>query len=281
MFLTTILLLAQAVTIPNNGYANTRVVHQPTNGSSSSYGMIEDLTTIEKSRLTTANLEDGISVFNINSANTGIYLTGYGDSTNGFKLKVYYDNQNLSVEPVNVSGYCHISIENDVDDDTFDDYFNFNFLDWQNQSPIFEWENSYSWLQNAGDELSMDFYYTLESETSYQLATSDVGGYFQSGYQQGYNEGMAEGETAGETTGYNSGYQDGYSAGYEEGFDTDDTALTIFTGIINVGLLPVNFFLQILNFEVFGINIGAIVSATLTIAIVVIIIRVITGKKND
>lgn len=100
--------------------------------------------------------------------------------------------------------------------------------------------------------------------------------YYQSGsadYDNGYNVGYTEGSQA--------GYQSGYTDGYQEGAVQDETAVVIFNGIINVALLPVNVFLQILNFEVFGINFGGLASAFLTIAIVIIIVRIITGKKNS
>jgi len=92
-------------------------------------------------------------------------------------------------------------------------------------------------------------------------------------YSQGYNDGYNNGK--------GDGYQHGYNDGLRDGADYDDISLTIFTGILEVGLLPVNVFLQLLNFEVFGINIGGLVTSLLTIAIVVIIIRVVTGKKDD
>ena len=61
---------------------------------------------------------------------------------------------------------------------------------------------------------------------------------------------------------------------------TVSTASIIFQGICNIGLMPVNFFLGVLNFEVFGINIGAFVSALLTLAIVIIIVRIIFSGGN-
>lgn len=100
--------------------------------------------------------------------------------------------------------------------------------------------------------------------------------YYQSGnadYDNGYNVGYTDGSQA--------GYQTGYTDGYNQGAVQDETAVVIFNGIINVALLPVNVFLQILNFEVFGINFGGLASAFLTIAIVIIIVRIITGKKNS
>ena len=53
---------------------------------------------------------------------------------------------------------------------------------------------------------------------------------------------------------YYLGYDDGHLAGFNDGVAYADeqgsTAATIFTGICNIGLMPVNFFLGILNFEV-------------------------------
>lgn len=95
---------------------------------------------------------------------------------------------------------------------------------------------------------------------------------FEGGYASGYNTGYSDGAS--------SGYQTGYTDGYTEGATQDETAVAIFSGIISVALIPINFFLACLNFEVFGINIGAFVSALLTVAIVVIITRMIVSGGN-
>lgn len=102
---------------------------------------------------------------------------------------------------------------------------------------------------------------------------------YQYGYDNGYSAGYNDGYSVGYGDGSSSGYQIGYNDGYEQGAAQDETAVVIFSGICSVALLPVNMFLGFMNFEVFGINIGGLVSAFLTIAIVVIIIRIITGKK--
>lgn len=85
--------------------------------------------------------------------------------------------------------------------------------------------------------------------------------------------------------GYDQGYIDGEQVGYTNGVNdtlqNGSVASEIFAGIVNVGLLPINVFLGMLNLEVFGINIGALVTALMTIAITIIIVRLITGKKND
>lgn len=96
-------------------------------------------------------------------------------------------------------------------------------------------------------------------------------------YSQGYDSGYEQGDA----DGYARGHSEGYVDGIEYAQSQDQTALTIFTGICTVAMLPVNMFLTIFNFEVFGINIGGFISSFLTIAIVIIVIRMITGKKSD
>lgn len=88
-----------------------------------------------------------------------------------------------------------------------------------------------------------------------------------------------------------SGYQNGYHDGYEDGKDVgisighsdnnvmDPQMFTIFNGILNVAMVPVNVFLGIFNWEVFGINIASVVASLLSIAILVIVIRLIAGAS--
>lgn len=83
-----------------------------------------------------------------------------------------------------------------------------------------------------------------------------------------------------DTGGYNKGYQDGYVDGFNEGFSSDSTAVTIFNGILNIALVPINLFLGMFNFEILGINISGMVSAILSVCLVIIVIRFITGKKQ-
>lgn len=108
-------------------------------------------------------------------------------------------------------------------------------------------------------------YITFELEP---VSQQEWYGYYQEGYDDGYESGYGEGKNAGATE----------AAEYYSQQDT--TAVTIFTGILNIGLMPINFFLGILNFEVFGINIGALVASFMTIAITLIIVRIIFSGGN-
>lgn len=84
-------------------------------------------------------------------------------------------------------------------------------------------------------------------------------------WQDGYNEGAED------------GYSQGYTDGYNEATNTDENITSIFGGILNIGMLPVNFFLAIFNYEILGINLTAVISAILSICVAIIVIRFIKG----
>lgn len=100
---------------------------------------------------------------------------------------------------------------------------------------------------------------------------------YDNGYYTGKNDGYQEGFDAGKQV----GHQEGWVEGVEYGASQDETALTIFEGIITIALVPINFFLAIFNFEIFGINLSGFVSALLTVSIIIIVVRFLTGKKQD
>ena len=81
----------------------------------------------------------------------------------------------------------------------------------------------------------------------------------------------------GYSSGYNYGYGIGYSSGWQEGFDADSTALTVFSGILNIAMVPVNFFLSMFNFELLGINLTNLVTAVISIGMIVILLRTFFG----
>lgn len=83
-------------------------------------------------------------------------------------------------------------------------------------------------------------------------------------------------------SGYSSGHIEGYGEGVSDGTQSMATTpemFTIFNGILNVAMIPVNVFLGIFNWEVFGINIASLISSLLSIAILIIVIRLIAGSS--
>ena len=99
-------------------------------------------------------------------------------------------------------------------------------------------------------------------------------------YNNGYNDGYSAGNSIGEENGYNSGYSAGYQDGYNQGYSTDSTVTSIFSGILQVGLVPINFFLACFNFEILGINLKGFIQALFTICITIIVIKTIFGGKG-
>jgi len=150
-------------------------------------------------------------------------------------------------------------IDNDIGfreiaDDVFDVYYSFYLYD----------EETFDFYQNHN---LYETYYNNGYADGVQSGNSS---YYETGYDVGFDDGRAVGE------------QIGFADGVEFAMNEDGHIAVIFANILNVALLPVNVFLTILNFEVFGINIGGFVSGLLTVAIVVIIIQSFTGgKKSD
>lgn len=162
------------------------------------------------------------------------------------------------------------------------DYYYFEF-DCGNQTPL-SIENDFGYASFlAWND------YTIYFESS--LLLDNINNYistlirstqtiYDNGYTNGFNTGYESGYTVGYDEGSGFGYQTGFNDGFTDAYNQDTTAATIFTGILEVGLLPINVFLLIFNYEVFGINISGLVSGLLTIAVVLIIIRLILSKSG-
>lgn len=138
---------------------------------------------------------------------------------------------------------------------------------------------------------------TLLGNIDLNIEVSDP---YSMGYSEGYNSGSgvgyANGVNDGFSSGYDTGYSDGvnsqqelisnaysngYSSGYTDGSSEDDSIATIFSNIFLVAMVPVDFFLRVLNWEILGVNIASFVTALISVAATVIVIRLVTGKKND
>lgn len=108
-----------------------------------------------------------------------------------------------------------------------------------------------------------------------------VDNFFNTFTYAGYNAGYNDGYESAKTLAYDNGYGDGYTDGYNEGVQMDDTVFTVFNGILNIALVPINFLLGIFNFEVLGINISSLVTSALTVACVIIVIKMFLGGASD
>lgn len=115
----------------------------------------------------------------------------------------------------------------------------------------------------------------LGSQMGYQLSSY-------TNFNDGYNYGYEEGDKDGYQRGLADGKNIGYSEGLRDGFASDEVSFTIFNGILNIAMIPVNVFLGFFNFEILGINMSSFVSALLSVSMVVIIFRFLfNGKSGD
>ena len=266
-------------------------------GSNYSYYTMEAVTyeevhhTIDDSAFYRYDSYSGTSVtFNYESSGNLDYL--YYPSTGYYTESIYRIYSSIGSN-YHVVGSLHFSIDRDSNTDTFRMKCYYQFNDIYNikiNVLFFDYDNQYSnalvingkyvtpgegttYYSPYFSQTFDDFFYEDDNELFITIQTQPVSDEEWSGtWSDGYDEGY--------TNGKNEGYQNGYTDGYTEGAGQNSTATTIFTGIISVGLMPINFFLGILNFEVFGINIGGLVAGFLTIAVTLIIVRIIFSGGN-
>lgn len=117
--------------------------------------------------------------------------------------------------------------------------------------------------------------YSLQAQVAFTLERNldfDENGFLvaiQNGYGVRTNTAYEEGRTA------------GYLAGLAEGQQQDEQISSIFRGILEIGLVPINFFLAMFNFEILGINITEFVTALLTAMLVVYVVRIFIGGGDS
>lgn len=159
---------------------------------------------------------------------------------------------------------------------------------------FYNWEDVYSSLTFLNTYTDYDLYktyYLLDYDMFYNGLRMLVGAdsTFNDGYSIGYNEGVNVGYDNGYDAGYDNGYDVGYDNGFNVGYDSgynegatqDETATAIMSGIVSIGFIPINFFLAIFNWEVFGINIAGFVSSILSVCVLIIIIKHVFSTKGD
>lgn len=159
--------------------------------------------------------------------------------------------------------------------DTFYDYGEFDMI-----------EDSVLYTEFRNDDVSFDLKYDLggntfvwskENLTTYYDNISCKRGEFPATQ---FYDAVRSGFSIVSNDSYNAGYADGYSHGFDDGSNQDLVVAGIFTGILEIGLLPINMFLAVLNFDVLGINISSFVSALITIVVVITLVRAFIGNNE-
>lgn len=143
--------------------------------------------------------------------------------------------------------------------------------------------SSYVSYTFSDDAVAFNFRYVVDENTSFG---GDVGSGFN--YHQWEtahkltfdSDSMFRAVNNSYGSGYSQVYQQGFNAGRDSVENEDENIAAIFNGIANVGLLPLNMFLGMFNFNVLGINMSDFVMALVTIALIVIVIKSVLGGKS-
>lgn len=214
--------------------------------------------------------------------NDNILLSYYdvntGSRTSLFTISIATDNNNqetsvylTAYDTFNYYGYFTIyEIGSDINNPLINSYvqfYNSNELEYVITIPY----------SMASPSVLTDYSYALQLNYLDRGQFDTLSGASSNSYQDGYNQGVVDGKEIGKDI----GYQDGYAQGRED-FENQDTQINaIFEGILSIGLLPIEFFLSIFNFSIFGINITAIISAILTLCVIILLMRYVLGGKSN
>lgn len=209
--------------------------------------------------------------FNGDYVNVGSYRVAVGKLINTISIRQYYLNV---YDSSGQNRYIELG---------FKLYFNFK----DNTNAVIDFDYlTYNLQVNEGYEYEDTNLYTMETlniaqtfdiiNSSNQTSTESA---YNEGYDSGYNNGYDDGRESVEDD-LTDSYNNGYSAGYNAGYNADSVVSTIFSGIIQVALVPVNFFLGVFNFEILGINLRAFIQALFTIALVIIVVKMVVGGKG-
>lgn len=104
---------------------------------------------------------------------------------------------------------------------------------------------------------------------------------YQIGYDDGYGQGLLDGEEGayglGYTNGFNLGNEQGYNQGLNDGRSENITFLSLLTAVVDA---PIQAIYKAFDFEVLGMNMRDFFLGLVSIAIIIFIIRFVTGKKD-
>lgn len=196
------------------------------------------------------------------------------DSFNYYVDNEDFDMMNLYIDmPLTLIGNSFgVSYNNLVDDFPYSSIFNRIYRTYDNQKTFY--------LTAGGINNTFIRNYTSVNTVNTLNAIYNDGELFKASYNSVSNENFTNGYNQGLKDGEKNGYSNGYAAGLNDGIK-DNTIFNIFNGILNIAMVPVNFFLSIFNFEILGINMAGFVSALLTISIIIYLLRLIKGSKTD
>lgn len=102
---------------------------------------------------------------------------------------------------------------------------------------------------------------------------------YNTGYNEGYTFGYTTGNTEGEEYGYRYGHEEGFGQGLDQGYRTgyDDgmQQTSLIEGIKSLFRAPMEFIESVLDFEIFGIDLGDAVKALVSMMLLALVITVV------
>lgn len=116
----------------------------------------------------------------------------------------------------------------------------------------------------------------------YRVSVNDLSGdFYNSGYNNGYLD-AKEGFEEEKSNIYNSGFESGKIAGYNDGYNAGKDVSDNYTFLGLIGAVfdaPIEAFKGLFNFDILGVNMQGFVLAMLTLAVIIIVIRIALGGK--
>lgn len=208
------------------------------------------------------------------------YFLTITDNVNLFNSFSYYvDNEDIDMMNLYIDlsltliGQSFtVSYTNIVEDFPYSSIYNRIYRSFDNQKTYY--------LTKGGINNTFIRNYTSSNTVHTLNSIYNDGELFKAQYNTSSNENFINGYNQGLKDGQKQGYSNGYSVGLNDGMK-DNTIFNIFNGVLNIAMVPVNFFLSIFNFEILGINMAGFVSALLTISIIIYLLRLIKGSKTD
>ena len=142
------------------------------------------------------------------------------------------------------------------------------------------WTSTGGWVQGY-NTLRITIMPTVE-ESFYNWFISNLYRYtdeIQDILNQAYEDGYKNGENDGYKDGYNDGENIGYSKGYTQGIaDSGEYSfLSLLTSVIDA---PVNVLMDMLDFEILGTNLAAVIISILSVMLILALIYFFAGKKS-
>ena len=97
---------------------------------------------------------------------------------------------------------------------------------------------------------------------------------FNKGSDEGYADGLVDGKKEGQEQAEKIGYDEGYKVGYKNGFDAAPKPEYSFTNLLtSVVDVPVSVVLKMMDFEILGINLSALLLSLLSVALLIALIK--------